>query len=145
MDAEYTCVKCWTMYDEQEQADSCCACEECAEKDKRISELEAEIKDHAKWAERMMKDTSSEPYRNLQAKLEAQLAESDRALDCMTLAAGELQDVCNGLEAQLDAYPCYMTWMGCTDNEGEPENCAMQGIEDWDYCPVCKAAIGEGS
>lgn len=36
-------------------------------------------------------------------ELEAQLAESDRALDCMTLAAGELQDLCDKLEKQLDA------------------------------------------
>ena len=36
-------------------------------------------------------------------ELEAQLSESDRALDCMTLAAGELQDLCDKLEKQLEA------------------------------------------
>ena len=35
-------------------------------------------------------------------QLEAQLAESNHALDCITTTSGELQDVCNGLEAQLD-------------------------------------------
>ena len=37
------------------------------------------------------------------AELQAQLAQSDHALDCMTLAAGELQDVCDKLEKQLEA------------------------------------------
>lgn len=37
------------------------------------------------------------------AELEAQLAESDHALDCMTSSAGELQDVCDKLEKQLEA------------------------------------------
>ena len=36
-------------------------------------------------------------------ELEEQLAESDHALDCMTLAAGELQDLCDKLEKQLEA------------------------------------------
>ena len=40
MSAEYTCVNCWTMYDTQDEADFCCACEECIKKDKRIEELE---------------------------------------------------------------------------------------------------------
>ena len=43
----------------------------------RIEELEVEVKDHAKWAERMMNDPSSEAYR----KLEAQLAEAHEGWD----------------------------------------------------------------
>ena len=36
-------------------------------------------------------------------KAEKQLDESDHALDCMTSSAGELQDVCDKLEKQLEA------------------------------------------
>ena len=43
MSAEYTCVNCWTMYDTQDEADFCCACEGCIKKDRRIAELEAQL------------------------------------------------------------------------------------------------------
>jgi len=64
----------------------------------RIKELEAEIKDHAQWAERMMKDPDSEPYRKLldtvkelEAQLEAANKRADKAAQDGWLKTAETQ------------------------------------------------------
>ena len=42
MSEYFNCAECETPHSSREEADACCACEECAEKDKRIEELEDE-------------------------------------------------------------------------------------------------------
>jgi chromosome segregation ATPase len=41
---------------------------------------------------------------------------------------------------RVSGLPCYLTWKGYTDSDGEPETCAMQHRDKWRYCPVCKSA-----
>ena len=78
-------------------------------------------------------------------ELEAQLAKSEEAYEVVSKDCQNLTEkVIPNIKAQLaEAYPCYLTWKGYTDNEGEPETCLMQGFEEWQYCPVCKAALQE--
>ena len=43
MNNEYECSYCCTPHDSEEGAIECCACEDCANKDKRIEHLEATL------------------------------------------------------------------------------------------------------
>ena len=94
--SKYTAMSdyCWTI-DEPDMA------EEWSAIDTRIAKLEAQLAEANERAEKAAQDgwlKTAETQLARAKKAEAQLDESDHALDCMTLAAGELQDVCDKLE-----------------------------------------------
>lgn len=42
----------------------------------------------------------------------------------------------------LEDMPCYMSWFGYKETDGEPADCRCEhGDETWRYCPVCKLTL----